>query len=198
MNNPSYQPFQSDYELEQEDLAYNLYLYLFDTDYLPTNFIKHWAIGSLVMLIPTLQLASRKLDPAYNDQYDLWLEGIRIKVQTSRVVDAESNAPLYLKALTSDSTRPFDMNFQQIKPGLCDVFVWLGVWRDQLRFWVLTAAEVAKNRYYSTGQHRGNVGEGQLHLKHDNLQEFKTYEVHPSSLYQAILAAGQRQLKTRG
>jgi hypothetical protein len=37
--------------------------------------------------------------------------------------------------------------------------------------WVLASKEMAANRHYSTGQHRGNTGEGQLHLKDDNVHE---------------------------
>ena len=69
------------------------------------------------------------------------------------------------------------MNFQQVKPDCCDVFVWVAVWRDRIRYWVLASKEVEQNRHYSKRQHRGNVGEGQLHLRHDNINEFSEYEV---------------------
>ena len=69
------------------------------------------------------------------------------------------------------------MNFQQIKPACCDVFVWIAVWCDTIRYWVLSSNEVKINRYYSTGQHRGNVGEGQLWLKDTNIDDFSEYEV---------------------
>jgi len=39
------------------------------------------------------------------------------------------DAPLYVKALASDSNKEFRMNFQQVKPDCCDVFVWVAVWR---------------------------------------------------------------------
>lgn len=45
------------------------------------------------------------------------------------------------------------MNFQQVKPACCDVFIWLGVWRDKIRYWVLASREVAHSNYDSTGQH---------------------------------------------
>ena len=114
-------------------------------------------------------------------------------MKASRAVDFEIEAPLYVKALASDSKRPFDMNFQQVKPGCCDVFVWVGVWRDKIRYWVLPSKEVASNRYYSIGQHRGNVGEGQLHLKRDNVDKFRTYEVQGRQLLDALRNAYQRQ-----
>lgn len=68
-------------------------------------------------------------------------------------------------------------NFQQIKPACCDVFVWIAVWRDVIRYWVLSSDEVRNNRYYSVGQHRGNIGEGQLWLKDTNIDDFSNYEV---------------------
>ena len=48
------------------------------------------------------------------------------------------------------------------------------------------------------GQHRGNVGEGQLHVRHDNIQDFTKYEVKPNKLEEAIRAAYDRELKAKG
>ena len=87
------------------------------------------------------------------------------------------------------------MNFQQIKPAHCDVFVWIAVWRDVIKYWVLSSDEVKQNKYYSKGQHRGNVGEGQLHLKDDNIHEFERFEVKPDKLKEAVVEAYQRQLQ---
>ena len=70
---------------------------------------------------------------------------IKIEVKASRAVDFNSQEPLYVKALSWQSKKPFDMNFQQIKPKCCDVFVWIGVWRDIIKYWVLSSKEVEKN-----------------------------------------------------
>lgn len=67
------------------------------------------------------------------------LDDIKIEVKASRAVDFDRDEPLYVKALASDSKKRFDMNFQQVKPACCDVFVWIGVWRDVIRYWVLAA-----------------------------------------------------------
>ena len=75
----------------------------------------------------------------------------------------------------------------------CDVFVWIGVWRDVIRYWVLAAKEMEGNRYYSAGQHRGNIDEGQLHLKDDNIAEFSQYEAKSNQLAEAIRKASGRQ-----
>jgi hypothetical protein len=100
---------------------------------------------------------------------------------------------LYVKALADDSPEDFDMNFQQVKPACCDVFLWMGVWRDKIRYWVLSSKEVSENRYYSEGQHRGNVGEGQLHVRRDNMKEFAKYESRSNELLKAIRDAYKRQ-----
>jgi hypothetical protein len=46
---------------------------------------------------------------------------------------------------------------------------------------------------YSSGQHRGNIREGQLHLRRDNLKEFAKYESRSTALLQAIRDAYKRQ-----
>ncbi|MCO5052584.1 MAG: hypothetical protein M9920_09790 [Verrucomicrobiae bacterium] len=181
------------YELREEYIARNLYLYIFEIS-APRGFGETWAQGHLKELLPDLVKPTKKLDRNYSGQYDFLLDGnIRIEVKASRAVDFDSDEPLYVKALAAGSQRRFDMNFQQIKPGCCDVFVWVGVWRDVIRYWVLSSKELEANRYYSPGQHRGNVGEGQLHLKHDNVAEFSKYESRSNELASAIRNANKRQ-----
>ncbi len=181
------------YILRDEYIERNLYLYVFEIG-APRGFGEVWAQGHLKALVPELARPSGKKDPSYSGQYDFLLDdSIKIEVKASRAVDSESQAPLYVKALSSDSEKPFDMNFQQIKPDCCDVFVWVGVWRDKIRYWVLASREVMENRYYSPGQHRGDVGEGQLHLKRDNIATFARFEVQGRELLQAIREACGRQ-----
>jgi len=88
------------------------------------------------------------------------------------------------------------MNFQQLKVAQASVFVFIAVWLDVARFWVIKADELTQIRGYSKGQHRGNVGEGQIHMKPDNIQNFARYEVQASELEVAVRAAYQRL--TRG
>ncbi len=181
------------YALRDEYVERNMYLYIFEIS-APRGFGETWAQGHLRELVPELERPSKKKDPDYSGQYDFYLDGkITIEVKASRAVDFESQAALYVKALCSDSDRPFDMNFQQVKPGCCDVFVWVAVWRDKIRYWVLASKELEANRYYSRGQHRGNVGEGQLHLRHDNIAKFAQYETIGRDLIEAIRNAYQRQ-----
>jgi hypothetical protein len=55
--------------------------------------------------------------------------------------------------------------------------VWIAVWRDRIRYWILSSHELKTHRDYSKGQHRGNTGEGQLHLRQDNIRDFDKFEV---------------------
>lgn len=181
------------YELRDDYIARNMFMYVFEIS-APRGFGEAWAQGHLKEICPELIKPTKKLDPAYSGQYDFLLdEKIRIEVKASRAVDFDSREALYVKALSSDSKLRFDMNFQQVKPGCCDVFVWVGVWRDVIRYWVLSSDEVAGNKYYSTGQHRGNTGEGQIHVKDDNVGQFTQFESAPRALLDKIRGAYERQ-----
>lgn len=185
------------YELRNGYIDRNLYLYLFEIS-APRGFGELWAQGHLKELVPGLQRPNKSLDPSYGGQYDFFLPpNIRIEVKASRAVAFNSNEPLYMKALASDSPKAFDMNFQQIKPGCCDVFVWLAAWRDVIRCWVIPSFDVEHSQYYSRGQHRGNIGEGQLHLNQGNIHEFDGYLAEPKNVEIAIRAAYSKECDLR-
>ena len=178
-------------DIRNSYLERNKYLYVFEIT-APRTFGETWAQRHLNEVVPELKRPSTLYDPEYSGQYDFWYNGIKIEVKASRAVQRKSGDPLILKALSSDSKHGFDMNFQQIKPGCCDVFVWIAVWRDVIRYWVLSSDEVANNKYYSTGQHRGNVGEGQLWLKESNIDEFDEYEVGVRDILAKIVEKSQK------
>ena len=182
------------HELRDSYVGRNLYLYIFEITS-PRAFGDAWAQGHLKELVPDLQKPSKKIDSGYSGQYDLYLDGIHIEVKASRAVDSEVEGPLYVKALASDSKKRFWMNFQQIKPSCCDVFVWIAVWRDVIRYWVLSSHEVETSPFYSGSQHRGSVGEGQLHVRQDNIRAFSDFAVKPNRLEEAIRAAFDRQME---
>ena len=184
------------YELRDEYIARNLFLYIFEIS-APRGFGERWAQGNLKGFIQELKKPTKKLDSSYSGQYDFYLDDkIRIEVKASRAVDFDSDEPLYVKALAEDSDKKFDMNFQQVKPACCDVFVWMGVWRDNIKYWVLSSDEVKNNEYYSVGQHRGNVGEGQLHVKKENIDDFEKFKVLPTKLLSKIRDAYERQIES--
>lgn len=172
-------------DIRNSYLERNKYLYVFEIT-APRTFGETWAQRHLNEVVPELKKPSTALDPTYSGEYDFWYNGIKIEVKASRAVKRKSGDALIIKALSSDSKSGFDMNFQQIKPACCDVFVWIAVWRDRIRYWVLSSDEVSNNKYYSAGQHRGNVGEGQLWLKESNIKDFDEYEVGVRDILSAI------------
>jgi hypothetical protein len=185
-------------EMRDSYMERNSFLYIFEIAG-PRTFGEAWAQAHLKELVPELNKPSKKLDPNYSGEYDFYLDGkIRIEVKASRAVDAHSDEPLFVKALASDTKKNFWMNFQQVKCACCDVFVWIAVWRDKIRYWVLSSYELEHHRDYSMGQHRGNVGEGQLHVRQDNIKDFEPFEAPSNALAQAIRDAYARELKARG
>ena len=115
-------------------------------------------------------------------------------MKASRAVDANSNEPLYIKALSSQTDKSFLMNFQQLKPQYCDVFIWLAVFRDEIILWIMNSDEVASHELFSKGQHRGNHGnEGQLHIKEDNIHLFEKYKFIGNDIEKAIRDAVARK-----
>ena len=183
--------------LRQAYIDRNLYLPIFEIS-APRGFGDTWACGLLMQIAPTLKRPNKKLDKGFSGEYDLWLDpGIKIEVKASRAVDSESDAPLYVKALSTDSKRPFHMNFQQLKPDLCHVFIWVAVWRDAIRYWVMSSEEVKQHPHYSPGQHRGNVGEGQLHVYNSTIQTFDKYEARSDQILKAITSAYGRWKKSQ-
>lgn len=173
-------------DIRSEYIERNKYLYVFEIT-APRTFGETWAQRHLNEVVPELKVPSTSIDPNYSGQYDFWYNGIKIEVKASRAVKRQSGESLIMKALSSDSKFGFDMNFQQLKPNCCDVFVWIAVWKDKIRYWVLSSEEVKNNKYYSSGQHRGNIGEGQLWLKETNIDEFDEYEVKVRDILDAIV-----------
>jgi len=184
--------------IRTEYIKSNINLWLFEIS-APRGFGEKFAQTYIKGLCPDIQIASKNLDKRYSGQYDLWLDGIRIEVKASRAVNSdESSLPLYMKALSRNTQHNFNMNFQQLKPQFCDVFIFLAVFRDQIVLWILNSNEVKNNRYYSIGQHRGNSGnEGQLHITQANIKEFEKYELKEKSLKDAIKKAYHRLQKSK-
>ena len=176
--------------LRSSYLQRNKYLYLYEIA--PRTFGETWGQRHLMELVPELEHPSPQMDATYQGQYDLWVKGIRVEVKASRAVHRRSGGTLTEKALSSKSKARFDMNFQQIKPACCDVFVWIAVWCDKIDYWVFSSREIEQNKYYSHGQHRGNTGEGQLWIKDTNYDDFEPYRVQPRDLLSKILEKGKQ------
>lgn len=179
-------------DIRTEYISANPNLWVFEIS-APRGFGEKFAETYVQGKCSKLKSPNKKLDPNYSGDYDLWLDGIRIEVKASRAVDSDSEEPLYMKALSRKTDKNFLMNFQQLKPQCCDVFIWVAVYRDQIVLWVMSSKEVLENPSYSKGQHRGNKGnEGQLHIRQDNVAQFEKYELQGDNLEQAIRDAAKR------
>ena len=179
-------PLDEYYEMRDGYMERNAFLYICEIGG-PRTFGEAWAQSHLKELVPELHKPSKKLDVKYSGEYDSYLDGkIRIEVKASRAADAGSDEPLYVRAFASDSNKHCWMTFQQVKCACCDVFVWIAVWRDRIRYWILSSYELETHPHYSTGQHRGNTGEGQLHVRQDNIKDFDRFEAPSSELAHAI------------
>ena len=180
-------------EIRTEYIIENPHLWIFEIS-APRGFGEKFAQTYVQGKCSKLKKPSKKLDPNYTGEYDLWLDGITIEVKASRAVDSDSDEPLYMKALSRHTKKRFLMNFQQLKPQCCDVFIWVAVFRDEIVLWIMNSDEVLTNPLYSKGQHRGNKGnEGQLHVKHDNVHLLSDFELRDDNIEKAIRDAGKRK-----
>ncbi|MFN3692132.1 MAG: hypothetical protein ACK4R7_04480 [Fervidobacterium sp.] len=185
----------------------NLYLYLFEMA--PRTFGDTWGLSHVCSIEPEFKRPSKSIDKTYNGEYDLFLEWydnkqkkhiIKIEVKASRANDRErKEEALIIKAIASNSKRPFLMNFQQQKPRCCDVFIWIAVYRDKIKYWVINSNEVQNNKYF-TPQHRNpdtalrekdydkkDIYEGQIMITDENILEFDNFLTPGSKLKDSVI-----------
>jgi len=155
----------------------------------PRTFGK-WGEDHITDLIPELKPAS---EIKVSGEFDLYYQKpkgiVKIEVKAGRAIDRTNDkAPYHERALVStDPSGLFDMNFQQMKPICFDAVIMIGVWADKFRYWLMTSAQMKNNKYFSTGQHRGNKGyEGQIHVKTENIADFKEFEVSLEQLLEKV------------
>ncbi|GHU01589.1 hypothetical protein FACS1894147_01720 [Spirochaetia bacterium] len=190
-------------ELRDTYINRNLFLYVFEIS-APRGFGDTWAFGHLLSVEPELKRPNKNIDKTYKGEYDLYLPyttgNIKIEVKASRAVDrTKADEPLYIKALSSNPNNKFLMNFQQLKPSCCDVFLWLAVYRDCVKYWVLKN-DVIRNHNDFTPQHRNEstserakdydrsaIYEGQIMITNDNVNSIQEYMVESRGIRQAII-----------
>ena len=178
-------------------LKRNKYLYLFELA--PRTFGETWGQRHLIEIVPEFEVPNKQLDPSFKGEYDLWLDGIRVEVKASRAVRKKGGSTLSEKALSRNDNAIFDMNYQQLKPSCCDVFVWIAVWRDKIDYWLMSSIDVQNYEHFSN-QHRasqlsdsGDVVEGQIHINDRNYDDFEPYRVNIRELYQKIIDIGKHK-----
>jgi len=94
---------------------------------------------------------------------------------------------MYLGDELNSSKEGYDWNYQQIKPAMTDIFVLIATFIDGNRYWVMSSQEILDNPEFSDKQHRGNSGEGQLHFKKKNINNFDPYIVKEENLVDYII-----------
>jgi len=129
-------------KLRSEYISSNRYVDLYGLA--PRIFGEIWGHEHIKDLDKTFMKPDKSIDPDYNGQYDLWIDNIRVEVKAARGINTKKRGSLVSKALRYDSSEPFWMNFQQIKLDICDVFIFVGVWADQIVYWVFSNDEVKK------------------------------------------------------
>ncbi len=192
-------------DLRNQYIDRNLFLYVFEIS-APRGFGDTWAFSHLLSVEPDLKRPNRKIEASYKGEYDLYLprpDGsgiIRIEVKASRAVNRDkADEPLYVKALASDAKTRFLMNFQQLKPSCCDVFLWVAVYRDCVKYWVLKNNVIPKHPAF-TPQHRNastsgraadydknSIYEGQIMITDENIKTIEKYAVEGRQLNKAII-----------
>ena len=170
-------------KIRHEYIISNKYLDLYGLA--PRVFGQVWGETHIIEKDLRFKKAHKSLDPNYSGEYDIWLDGIKIEVKASRAIDKKIRGSLISKALDFQSTKTFWMNFQQLKIDICDVFIFIGVWTDTIKYWVLTNEEVKSNPYISH-QHRGGV-EYQIGVTEKNISKFDKYLVDSEYLQKVIL-----------
>ena len=179
----------------------NKYLYLFDMA--PRTFGQTWGEQHIKKLFPDFIEATKKnlsrLYPSFDGEFDLWINGIRVEVKACRANSSTGNGSLSDRAYTHEEAKKasFKYHFQQIKPSCCDVFIWIGVCRDELIYWVLNTEEVWKtgklgsqHRNENTGVAGAEVFEGQVFMTEE---ELKAFSVNESEILSQVLKKGKKK-----
>jgi hypothetical protein len=170
-------------ELQNEYAKRNQYLELFDMA--PRTFGETWGEKHILGLFPEFVKATKEnissIYPDFDGEFDLWLDGIRVEVKACRANSIKDGGSLASRAYlhTEATANSFKYHYQQLKPSCCDVFIWIGVCRDDLLYWVLTSDELQKtgklgpqHRNENTGVTGVAVFEGQVFMTEEELSPF--------------------------
>ncbi|KRN29263.1 hypothetical protein IV38_GL000145 [Lactobacillus selangorensis] len=195
----SYQQLEQQYSTENENLKYFLLG--------PRSFGEELIDPRLIAKDSRFESAHDSADPEANGSFDAFIktDAVKIKVEIKATRAAFSKQgkqdlstivtrAMYLGDETSG--RKFDWNFQQIKPAMADVFILVGTFVDGFKYWVFNSQEIANHDLgFSKGQHRGNVGEGQLHFNLKNIHALEPFLVSENQLVSAAIAKYQQLSK---
>lgn len=161
----------------------NKYLHLFEMA--PRTFGETWGEQHILTLFPQFTKETKEHNPSFDGEYDLVINNIRIEVKACRANNTKTKTSLASRAFTHSeaSASGFKYHFQQLKPSCCDVFIWIGVCKDELIYWVLTSDELlqtgklgSQHRNENTGVAGVAVYEGQVFMTEEDLSQFEVPE----------------------
>ena len=180
----TYEQYQEIYE---SYMKRNQYLYLFEMA--PRTFGETWGEQHILKLFPAFVKATKEnmvsFYPDFDGEFDLWIPEIKVEVKACRAKDTKAGGSLASRAyLHSEAiANGFKYHYQQLKPSCCDVFIWIGVCRDELIYWVLTSEELqrtgklgSQHRNENTGIAGAAVFEGQVFMTEEELRPFLVSE----------------------
>jgi hypothetical protein len=154
------------YELIRKNYLFlNKYLMLYGIG--SRIFGEIWAIQQLKSLDKRFIEPAKTGDSLYYGEYDLIFEELKVGAKACRAVDLQEEGNRFAKALHYDSGRPFEMNFRQLRIESCDVLVLIGVWIDQLVYWVFSYNEIKDNKYILSD--KGKAQESLLVISERNM-----------------------------
>lgn len=165
----------------------NQYLDLFDMA--PRTFGQTWGEQHIRKLFPEFLKATKEnlstIYPAFDGEFDLWIDGIRVEVKACRANSTKTKGSLSSRAYSHEEaiSANFKYHYQQLKPSCCDVFIWIGVCKDALLYWVLSSNELketgklgSQHRNENTGVVGAMVFEGQVFMTEEELKQFLVSE----------------------
>lgn len=174
-------------QLNTEYCERNKYLELFDMA--PRTYGQTWGEQHIRSLFPQFIKATKENVsteyPAFDGEFDLWLDGIRIEVKACRANSEKAGGSLASRAYLHSEAKAagFKYHYQQLKPSCCDVFIWIGTYRDELIYWVLTSEELqntgklgSQHRNENTGIAGIDIFEGQVFMTEEELSPFLVEE----------------------
>lgn len=194
----TYEQFE---KLHDEYTKRNKYLELYDLA--PRTFGETWGEKHILEKFPKFKKATKEsmasVYPEFAGEFDLWLDGIRVEVKACRANSTEKGLSLASRAylLSEAKSNNFKFHFQQLKPSCCDVFIWIGVCRDNILYWVLSNKDF-KDAIKMSNQHRkadsgkkgSKVFEGQVFLTEKDLQP---YLVKKKDILNVVMKKGAKK-----
>ncbi len=169
--------------LRKDCLDFNKYLKLYGIS--SRIFGEVWAAQQLKSLDSRFRTPTKVFDSSYCGQYDLWLEGAKIGVKACRGLSLKGDGDRFAKALHYSSGELFEMHFRQLRIECCDVLVLIGVWIDQLAYWVFSQKEIKRSEHFAPDN--GKTEESVVIINNQNILSLEGYRVDESKVTDIIL-----------